>query len=68
MSKKFKIGDLVTFKFATRSTTPCVIVGIEEFHPAPIGSKYCSYDVYISEVGVIKNVFQRDIKKWKYDC
>jgi hypothetical protein len=53
------------FKFADRATFPCIVLGFEEHANNFMGKKSYTYDIYISDVGVIRSVSQRDIRKWK---
>lgn len=61
--QRFKPGDLVRFRCDNEDSSPAVIIDVN----VKMGpwNKYFTYDIFIMNLGVVKDINKRDIRKWK---
>lgn len=61
--QRFKPGDLISFRYGEKDLPPAIIVNVN----VKMGpwNKYFTYDIFIANLGIVKDINKRDIKKWK---
>jgi hypothetical protein len=60
---RFKPGDLVEFRYGGKEFPPAIVVNVNVKKGA--WNEYFTYDVFIPDLGIVREVEKRDIKKWK---
>jgi hypothetical protein len=64
--QRFKPGDLIDFRHGKEGLPPAVIINVN----VKMGpwNKYFTFDIFIPDFGVVKDIDKRDIKKWKQNA